>query len=219
MTDHRLSLSRLAAWMIGLLMLLAVYALSLPFAFFWSQQGLPRAVPTLQVIYAPLDRYSQEPNWPGTRTYNIYQSWCENSLRDSYLGPEAPRLELQELSNLQFTETPLRMVASHLATLHDYPIELDDEVDGDIVVTVDLTDTLGDALRQLLEPHGLRAEPDDGRIVIGTPAAIDRIVARRRAANPLVVYGPWILIAIVVLILGAAAQLIRRRKSKHRATG
>lgn len=218
MPSRRPILKRFAQWTVGAILVLAAYCLSAPFAFFWLEQHAPGAMPALQVVYAPLILYVRHPNWPGSEPFNRFQSWTSATIREYTVGPWRANDVLDGGTDIQFKGTLLRDVLDYLGEVHAFPVELDADVDGEVEITIAAKTSLRDALQEILAPHGLVAAPDEGRIVVGTPEAIDRIVAQRRAANPLVVYGPWVLIAIVVLILGAAAQLIRRRKSKHRAT-
>jgi hypothetical protein len=196
--------------LVAAVLLLGAYAASAPFVFFWIQHRLPSAIPTLQAVYAPLAVYSRHAEWPGSISYIHYQSWCHRTLQEYTLGPEDANRKLDELTQIQFSGSPLRDIVNYLSEVHGYPIELDDSADGDTELTANHSAPLQDALAQLLDPHGLVAAPDEGRIVIGTSAAIERIVAQRRAANPLHVWGPLVLGTGGTALVIAAVLLIRR---------
>ena len=194
----------------GVVLLMASYVASPPFAFYFSEHHYPNAVPTLLVVYAPVRKFIQNPDWAGSKSYAEYSQWAYNEIAANLIGDPLSNIRLDAPTMVQFASTPVRDVIDYLSELHSYAIELDPDVDGDIEVTISSTAPLRDALSAILEPHDLLAWPAKDRIVIGTSAAVKRIRAEDRASRR-VAPAAWLFLASFVLSAGTLVLLLCRR--------
>ena len=90
----------------------------------------------------------------------------------SPIGSEPPRTndeiirELNELTRIEFRETPIRAGAEFLAAQHSIPVNVDKSV-GDVAITLKLDRVkLRDALKLMLDPHGLEYAVVSGTVLI-----------------------------------------------------
>jgi len=193
---------------------LSLYMASCPLVFEWSQRsGFGRfLVPATRMFYAPVFLWVQRPQWPGSAAYLEYANWTIYHLNEPDVGNAESNAQLGWPATVDFTATPLQDVIKFLSNMRGLPIELDPEVDGDIEVTIKSAGSLRDVLKELLEPLGLVAWPADGRIAIGTPAAIQRVRAEDRATHLLPDSG-WLMLALLCISATSLLILLRRRRS------
>jgi hypothetical protein len=208
-------LKRCLFWTGIALGLLVFYIASWPFVFFWCERNLHAGIPVVRAVYAPLEVYSRN-EWPGSRMYGQYTSWCISTLQEHSRGDASARLN--EQINIEFAQTPLRDVISYVSEIQGFQIELLDEVDGDVEVTANSNGTVGELLDQMLHPLGLAAAPVGRKLVIGSPEAVQRLAAEAAAAaqagklrgNLIVLGGLVLIVAVIVLV-------VRRRAGQRRA--
>ena len=210
---------RIAVWISATLLALSFYMASCPLAFDWSQRsGFGRfLVPATRVIYAPLFLWVQRPQWPGSAAYMEYVRWVLYHLQEPKIGNAQSNAWLGVTMSFDFSGTSLRDAVQYMSEVNSYPIELDPDVNGDTEVTLQSTGPLRDMLTELLEPLDLQAWPADGRIVIGSPAAIQRIRASDRANHPLPTMG-WLLLALFCISAVSLLILLRRRRGANQVS-
>jgi hypothetical protein len=214
MSPRRSIPHRFALWISGAVLALTVYLASYPFAFDWTMHRSWTAFRVMQAVYSPLALLIRQPDWIGSRTYADYVNWVFFKLNEPIIDAEA-RNAFDSSTSVDSAGTSLRDVVQYLSEVHNFPIELDPEVNGDLEITVSSKAQLGEVLRTMLEPHGLTAWPAHQRIAIGSPAAIERIKAADQAADramhPLP-RGAWILLALLTLSFVSLWLLLRRRR-------
>jgi hypothetical protein len=206
---------RLAIWVLTGILTLTLFLASYPFAFHWTMHRSWTAFRVMQAIYSPLALLIRQPDWIGSKTYADYSNWVFFKLNEPLIDAEASNA-LGSATSVNVTGTSLRDVIQFLSDLHNFPIELDPEVNGELEITVSSNAQLGEALRTILEPHGLTAWPAHQRIAIGSPAAIERIKAADQAADRVMHPMPpaaWILLTLLVLSIVSLCLLLRRRRS------
>src|SRR5262245_57754990 len=142
MTPRRPIWKRLAACTAALMLLLTVYAASYPVNLFVATFYFPRAMPVVFAVYSPLIVYAERPKQQGVRMslggrlYYDYAVWAYGSLSERIRGNEKSNSRLDTKTPISFSNTSLRDVLETLGTIHDCPIELDREVDGDVEVSI-----------------------------------------------------------------------------------
>jgi len=209
-------LKRGLRWSAVTFALLTAYIASPPFLAYWSQRHVPALVPVLRALWSPLELYARHPRWPGSTMYVGYEQWAYEQLQYG-LEPEADKL-LDVSSQLDFRDVPLNLVAEYVSQIHDHPIELTPDTDGEVLVTINSTAPLRDHLEQMTKSHGLVYAVIGKRVVIGPPAIVESMIGaadatahpHRRRNNVIVVVGFLFLIAAIVLIL-------RRHSGRRRA--
>jgi hypothetical protein len=209
MHARRTLLNRIALWMTGVVLALTVYLATQPFLFYLCGRQFPRAIPALLHVYAPARIYCDQ-EWIGTTQFAEYSYWGFYTLAEYHRGDERSNEILDESSTIQFSGTPLRDVIGYLSEVHAYPIEPGSEVDGDVEITVNLNGPLRNCLQTILESHGLTAWPANKRIVIGTPAAVQRIRADERARRRVAPLA-WIILGILCTGGGGLVHLLRQK--------
>lgn len=136
-------------------------------------------------------------------------------INDHLVEPPGAGDKLDELTQLEFRGSRLGDVADYLTELHECRIELDPTADRDIRVTINSTARLQDVLTELLQPHGLVAAPLGERIVIGTPAAVQRLVAASDQSDAGPAWSGGLLLSGAMAVILAAVWHIRRGRSKR----
>lgn len=141
-----------------------------------------------------------------------FYTWSSRTLRGQ-LEPDA-RATLEQRTDCDVEETPLRDVVSYLGEIDDLRIEFDGAVDGEAEVSIHASGTLGDALNRLLTPLGLVAAPVGRRIVVGTPEVVQETVDTFDHQNQI---GRAIVIGILALCVALAVWFVRRRVARRRS--
>lgn len=207
-------LKRCLFWSGVALGLLVLYVASWPFVSFWSERHLRAALPVVRAVYAPLEVYFRN-EWPGTRMYGRYTSSCIRTLNEHARGDVNARLDDQ--TSIQFAGTPLRDVVSYVSEVHGFYIEVLEDVDGDVEITVTSNATLRDALDELLQPLGLAAAPVGRKLVIGPPETVQRLAAEAEAAaNASKLRGNLMVLGGLALFVGLIVLIVRRRSARRR---
>ena len=88
------------------------------------------------------------------------------SLNASVASAQTPRERLEETSELECVNYPLRNVADHLSKLFSVNIELARAVNADTLVTTNVKGKLKEILKHVLLPLGLNYSVNQKRILI-----------------------------------------------------
>jgi len=213
----RSRLKSAAKWAAVVAVTLSAYVASQVFVSYFCNRHAPALSPVIRALYAPLELYYvRHPTWPGSRSYVQYEEWVYQQLQR--LSGEQTDLELYVMSQLEFNDVSLNVVAEYVSKIHEYPIELTPDTDGDVLVTLKATAPLRDHLGQITRPHGLVFGVIENRVVIGPPATVENLVTQADAAahphrfrnNVIAIVGLALFIAVIVLLL-------RRRAARRRA--
>lgn len=202
---------RIALWLAGGTLALTLYVASYPLAFEWSKRsGWGRfTYPVVQAVYYPLAAWVRQPDSFGNAAYLEYANWIFYHLNEPEFGNAESNARLGVTLQVDFTAASLRDVVQFLNEAMAWPIELDPDVNADVEVTLNSSGPLRDVLKQILEPLGLIAWPSDGRIAIGTPAAIELVRVADRARHPFPT-GGYVLLTVSAASAISLAILLHR---------
>jgi len=210
MSRNRRRLKRAARWTAAAVLLVAAYFASAPIAFFLSARHFQRAVPALVTVYSPTIVYTQNQRWPGCLRYREYCQWIQNKLDEQLAGPYDINVARDTMTQVEFTNCPLHVIAKHLSKSFRCPIDLAPNVDGEIQLTMTLSAQSGplrDILERLLEPHGLVAALVGKGMVVCKPADVQSLIAeadanaRKRRSSLIVLGSLGLIVAFAVLLL------------------
>ncbi|MFO1096422.1 MAG: hypothetical protein U0992_24415 [Planctomycetaceae bacterium] len=213
MSSRHTILKRVAAWTAGVLLLLTAYVLGAHLCYSTIGRRIPASAPIVAGLYAPLSVYSRHPDWPGSRLYVRYVIWSDREFANHFILTADPRKVLDEQTDVVFHGTSLHDVITYLREVHSCRIEFDPDVDTEQEITIVQQGTVRDVTQSLLTPLGLAAAADRERILIGTPAALERAAAESRRSNSIL----YFTLAVLVVLTAVTVVWWSRRNHKRPA--